>query len=204
MSQDLRFKKERELVDRMLRGGKGEFEKLYKKEIAGLRRFIQSKIGSVEDVEELGQDTFLAFLDSLPLFGFRSTLKTFLYSIARHEVADYFRRKYAKRALKLVPIIGEFVAEELFTTRELSQRIEEVYRKILPEYAQILRLKYEENMSVKQIARKLKTTVKAAESKLFRARKAFQLAYLEIENDNNKKGSPTTSWLVTSRQERSG
>ena len=172
--------KDKKLVARIFSGDKKAFEIFYKEHVQGLTRFVGSKVGEGVDVEETVQDAFLSFLDSLPLFSFRSTLKTFLYSIARHEVADYFRRKYAKRALKLVPIVGEYVSRELYTTHELSAAIDGVYRKILPEYAVILQMKYEEGMSVKEIARKMKLSVKASESRLFRARKAFQLEYANV------------------------
>lgn len=171
---------EQDLVGRILRGERQAFEWFFRTHRGDLRRFIQSRVSNEADVEELVQDSFLGFLDSLPLFSFRSRLKTFLYSIASHEVADYFRRRYAKRALRLVPIVGEYVAQELYSSRELSERIDRVYRQLMVEYAVILRLKYEEGWSVARIARKMRLSVKAAESKLFRARKAFQMAYLEL------------------------
>ncbi|MBI2010501.1 MAG: hypothetical protein HYS86_05020, partial [Candidatus Chisholmbacteria bacterium] len=101
------------------------------------------------------------------------------YAISRHEVADYFRRRYAKRALKFVPLVGEVVDERLYRSGELSRRIDLVYTRLLPRYAEILRLKYEEELSVKEIATKLKLKVKAVESRLFRARAAFQAVFVE-------------------------
>ena len=181
--QGKQITEERDVVTRILRGERQAFERFYAAHKQALWKFALSKISREEDAEEMVQDIFLAFLDSLPLFSFRSNLKTFLYSIARHEVADYFRRKYAKRVLRVVPILGEHVAEELYTTGELSQKIDYVYARLLPEYARILVMKYEEGLSIKKIAEKLKVTVKAAESKLWRARQAFQMAYAILEND---------------------
>lgn len=171
---------ERVLVDKILKGDKGAFERFYKKHRPELKRFMVMKVGDWQDAEELLQDTFLSFLDSLPLFRYKSSLKTFLWSIARHEVLDYYRRRYAKRALKYVPIFKELVDEKLYSTRELSNQIDKVYKKIGREYTRLLELKYEEEMSVKQIARKLKLSVKAVESKLFRARRVFQKKYTEL------------------------
>jgi len=175
--------KEKKLVGKILRGDRRSFEGFFSKQKISLKKYLQFKVGNDDDVEELLQDTFLSFLDSLPLFGFRSSLKTYLYSIARHEIADYYRRRYAKRVLKLVPIVGELAAQEIYSTEELSGQIDKVYREIIPRYAEVLQLKYEEEMSVKQIAKKLRLSVKAAESRLFRARKAFQLVFLEGANE---------------------
>lgn len=170
---------EKRLVEKILRGERQAFGKFYRKERAGFLGFIAKRVGNFEDAQEIVQDTFLAFLDSLPIFSFRSSLRTFLYSIARHEVADYFRRRYAKRALKFVPLVGEVVDEKLFRSGDLSRRIDRVYGKLLPRYAQVLQLKYEEELSVKEIATKLKLSVKAVESRLFRARAAFQTVFVE-------------------------
>jgi len=168
---------EKLLVKKILRGEKRVFEGFYNTYRGELKRFVMMKVGDRRDAEELVADSFLSFLDSLPLFRFKSSLKTFLFSIARHEVLDYYRRRYAKRALKYVPIVGELVDEKLYSTGELSEQIDKVYKALGGEYSRIIRLKYEEDMSVKQIAKKLKLSIKAAESKLFRARKAFQVIY---------------------------
>ena len=172
---------EKEMVRKILMGDRGAFEEFYRQNHEELKRFIGSRVGDMRDADELTQDSFLSLLDSLQLFSFKSSLKTFLYSIARHEIADHWRRKYAKRVLKLVPIVGEYVAKEIYSAQELSGKIETTYKKLLPEYMVILRWKYEEGMSIKGIAQKLNMSVKAAESRLFRARKAFQLAYEAAE-----------------------
>lgn len=169
--------REKVLVGRILRGERRAFDGFYRKYKGELLGFVSKRIGNASDSEEVVQDVFLALLDSLPLYAFKSSLKTFMYAIARHEVADYYRRKYAKRALKVVPILGELVKEDLYCTDELSAQVEKTYQKLVPVYARMLRLKYEDGLSVKEIARLFRLTVKAAESKLFRARKAFQAAY---------------------------
>lgn len=171
---------ERKLVEKILRGEKRVFERFYRQNRKELARYVINRVREREDAEEIVQDIFLSFLDSLPIFYFRSSLKTFLYCIARHEVADYYRRCYAKRALKLVPIVKEVMAEKLYSSGELSRQIDRVYRKLMPGQARILQWKYEEGWSVKQIARKLSLSAKAVESRLFRARKTFQLLYWEI------------------------
>ena len=83
------------LVRRILRGDRQAFDSFYRQHRGELLGFVAKRIGNRSDVEEVVQDVFLALLDSLPLYAFKSSLKTFMYSIARHEVADYFRRRYA-------------------------------------------------------------------------------------------------------------
>ena len=171
--------KDKELLEKLLVGEKRAFGKFYRLTKKRLENFVMTRVSSKKDAEEIIQDTYLSFLDSLPLFQGRSSLKTFLYSIGRHEVADYWRKIYAKRAIKTVPFVSQVYTEKLYSAAVTAEEIDRVYSKLLPDEVIILRLKYEEEMSVKEIARKLEISVSAAESRLFRARKSFQVAYAD-------------------------
>ncbi len=54
--------------------------------------------------------------------------------------------------------------------RERGQQIREAIRALPPEYREVILLKHAEGRSYREIARLLRTTVKAVESRLFRAR----------------------------------
>jgi RNA polymerase sigma-70 factor (ECF subfamily) len=176
----LRLMEQDGTYEALVSGDKKAFRKFYCNTKKKLLAYLQAKVKSPEDAEELLHDTYLSFLDSLPLFQGRSSLKTFLYSIARHEVGDYWRKKYAKKALLTVPFLDQLYTEKLYSTLLLNDEIERVYRKLTEEQVMILRFKYELGFSIGDIAQKLRVSVKAAESKLFRARKAFQEVYVEL------------------------
>jgi RNA polymerase sigma-70 factor (ECF subfamily) len=55
-----------------------------------LGRFLRAL--GVTDVEDLGQETYLRALKSLPGFDARSSAKTWLFAVARNTVADHIRR----------------------------------------------------------------------------------------------------------------
>jgi len=176
---------EKKLAEKIRRGDRQAFRWFYERQKDKLFKFVMGRVGNKEDVEELVQDTWLSFLDSLPLFRFGSKLSTFLLAIARHEIADYWRKKYAKKALKLVPFMERVYTEKLYSVEivsdELIEVVEKVYELISPMQARLLQMKYEEEMSVKEMADKLGISVKAVESRLFRARKAFQKSYIEVQ-----------------------
>ena len=174
--------KDQKEIELMLAGDKSAFGKFYERTKPKLLGYVHSKVGIVEDVDEVVQDTYLAFLDSLPLFQKKSSLKTFLWSIARHEVADYWRKKYAKKAIRTVPFVDQVYTEKLYSSVQTAAAIKLVYEKLKPSEVQLLKMKYERGMSVGEIAQELKVSVKAAESKLFRARKSFQYAYENYED----------------------
>ena len=68
-------------------------ELLAKKFRKRLMNFVLTKIDNLEDAEEIVQDTLIGAWDSLPRFRGESELFTFVASITRHEVADFYRRR---------------------------------------------------------------------------------------------------------------
>jgi RNA polymerase sigma-70 factor (ECF subfamily) len=172
---------ERWLARRLLSGDKKEFRRFYRRNQPRLLAYVLVRVKTREDAEEIVQDVFLGFLDALPLFGYRSSLWTFLVSIARHEIADYFRRLYAKRAIRYVPFVEQLYREPMLSADETVELLERALLKLKPLERELIVWKYEEEMSVKDIAGKLGIGVKAAESKLFRARQAFKAAYVEVQ-----------------------
>lgn len=160
---------------------KAEFRRFYRTTRPRLLAWVLSRVKDEHDAEEVVQDAYLAFIDSLPLYQGKSSLSTFLYSIAKHEVADYWRKKYAKKAILTVPFVDQVYTERLYSADLTAAEIEKVYAQLTAEQRLILVMKYEENKAVSEIAERLKISIKAAESRLFRARNAFKLAF-ELAN----------------------
>ena len=172
---------DRRMAQGLLCGDKKALREFYRNCHPRLLAFVSGRVKRVEDAEEIVQDSFLGLLDSLPLFSFRSSLWTFLVSIAKHEVADYYRRLYAKRAIKYVPFVDQIYTEPVYSANETVELFYKALKKVSIAERDLLLWKYEDKLSVKEIAARLGVGVKAAESKLFRARKSFRSAYAEVE-----------------------
>jgi RNA polymerase sigma-70 factor (ECF subfamily) len=150
-----------------------------------LVRLVEQKVGKSEDVEEIVQESLIAAWDSLPTYKGKADLFTWLGAIARHEIADFYRRRKLKQIVfSKLPFLKNLVSEALGP--ELAYQELETKRKILRTlkglsegYSQVLRLKYIEGLSMKEIAQELGITVKAVESRLSRARLAFQVDYVK-------------------------
>lgn len=182
--------KDEKLYRRLKEGDKRAFRWFYKETRPKLLAWVLKRVKNKADAEEIVQDSYLSFLDSLPLFAGKASLWTFLVAISRHETADYWRKKYAKRAIQTIPFMDQVYTEKLYSAKRTGKVISKVYRQLLPEQRQILEWKYEEELPVEEIANRLKISLKAAESRLFRARQAFQLVYLEIEGQREWKMRP--------------
>lgn len=172
-------KEDKELFSRIIKKDERALLRLYKKYQPSVFRYVRSQINSYQTAEELTQDIFINFIEALRDFRFQSTLKTFLFSIARHKVVDQIRKKKIKNILfsRLPAFIVEglkvvFVDEEI-DKNELKAKISKVIGLLPNDYSLVLRLKYIEGIKMKEIAKRLKLNFKATESLLFRARKSF-------------------------------
>ncbi len=148
-----------------------------------LNKLLISKINNEKDREEIVADIIISVLDSLPNFKFKSKFSTWVYSIARHEIIDYYRKQKIKNIIFSKFPFLEYIADKalgpelMYEEKELKHKIFKTFKNISEGYSNILRLKYLEDFSVKEIASELGITYKAAESKLSRARLAFRTEY---------------------------
>jgi len=155
-----------------------EWYRLYKQKML---RYVNQKIGDSRDAEEVMHDIFLSCLESLPLFHGQSMLWTWMCAIARHEIADYFRKKYAKKLIKsiplidaILPLVGSRSGED---TQSTTEEIQLALRELSDRDREILLMKYIDKLHVSEIARKFGVSLKSMESSLFRARKLFRSLY---------------------------
>ncbi len=168
-----------ELVRRILARDERALYDFYHTYTPPLKRFIQVKIQNPHDVEDIMQDTLYAFLEALRDFHGNCQIHTFLRAICHHKIVDYYRKKKIKQLVfSQVPEIEELVSPFMNPEATLDERIikEELHKtlnKLIPQYKTVLYARYILNMPVAEIARKLATTLKGAESMLFRAKKAF-------------------------------
>jgi RNA polymerase sigma-70 factor, ECF subfamily len=174
---------EKKLVKNIIAGNKKAIRLFYKTHKSRLFKHILKKVSNKKDAEEILQDVFMSALDSLPVFRFDSSLYTWVQTIARHEIADFYRKKKIKTLVfSRFPFIKKIVSQALspelaLQEKEIKQKIMATFKSISEGYSQILRLKYIEGKSYLEIAEILNKSPKAVESQLSRARLAFQKEY---------------------------
>lgn len=158
-----------------------------------LYRFVFFRVGGDQQTaEDLTQESLVAAFGALERFDGRAEVFTWLCGIARHKVADHFRRLQ-----RLGEIRSAFVAEprDLIDPCDLVEREERrglvlaALRALPPRYQQALTLKYLDRLSGRELAGQLQLSEDAAESLLARARHAFRRAYGDRGAINGEIGS---------------
>lgn len=173
----------------------------YQKYYKSIRGFVSKKIDDENVVEELTNDVLLAAYNSMAEFDGRCAEFSFICSIAKHKIIDYYRKKKLKTILfSANPMFEEIADKALSPERdvlknELKEEIKKTFGEIKAGYENLLRLKYIEGLKTNKIAQMLKISTKAVESRLHRAKKEFQNRW----NYDRKK---TKEYLEVKRSDR--
>lgn len=178
-SQSFSIEYEQQLLASLRKGDKKAVRAWYEHFFSYFLTVCLRKVSQPQDAEEIVQQMFINSLRQLPLFREKSRLKTWMTSILYHEVADYYRKKYAKKALKTLPLLDAILQTPLKSPQEVSERVTEVLAEMKKEHRELLLLKYVDKKKMKEIALLMGKTLKSVESDLFRARGEFREIYEE-------------------------
>ena len=151
------------LLQRLRQGDEKAVAEWYRRFEPKIFNYILAKISSLPDAQELVQDTFLSCLQHLPLFRGEASILTWMRQIAQRRVASYYRKKYAKKIIKTLPIGDLVLSAGVYDAQDISQKVILTLARLSLSSAELLKLKYIDDKSVKQIARELRQSVKAVE-----------------------------------------
>src|SRR6187399_1678855 len=84
---------DRYLLERIGRGDGEGWSQLVRTYQGRLLAFARSRLARKEEAEDLVQDTFIAFLEGIKRFRENASVETFLFTILRHKLIDFFRGK---------------------------------------------------------------------------------------------------------------
>jgi RNA polymerase sigma-70 factor (ECF subfamily) len=168
---------EADLVARLRAGDEDAAHEFFDRYSARIRRFIANSLGGAADeADDILQETFIALADALPFFRGDSSLFTFACAIAHRKVLSFIRTNARRaRLLRAAPITEDANPQPAGADREFSRALAE----LRPEYREVLLLKYVEEVGVAEIARILRLSEQAVESRLARARKALRKSLKE-------------------------
>ncbi len=146
-----------------------------------LLNFAKQKISNPKDAEDVAQETMINCLRQIQLFRQEASLKTWMMTILRHEIADYYRKRYAKKALKVVPLSQHLLSKPIQDSSQVESAVKNTLKQMSGYRKKILLMKYVDGLRVREIANKLGKTFKSVEAELWRSRENFKQIYAENE-----------------------
>jgi RNA polymerase sigma-70 factor (ECF subfamily) len=175
------------LVARMLAGDEGAYDSFAERYSKALFRFVRARLGGDHDrVKEIVQTAMTKALSKMATYRGEASLLTWLCSCCRNEILMLHRRqRSAPEEIELeedmspvqFPSFRGWDPESDLLGREEAHLVHMALDVLPPHYAQALEWKYLEQLPVSEIALRLALQIKAAESLLTRARRAFRDAF---------------------------
>lgn len=144
------------LVQKAKRGEAEAFGKLYDTYISPIYRFIFLKVGHREDAEDLSHQVFLNAWQNIGGYKFQGfPFSSWLYTIARNAVIDYYRTKKPRIDIENVP--EEKVAEMPETAQAIDDafdivEIKKALAHLEEEQQTLLVMRFVNDLSTKEIA----------------------------------------------------
>jgi len=165
-----------DLVARWKAGEQRAATLLVERHAHAVARFAAS-IGERSDVDEIVQDTFVRAFGSLDGFRGESSLRTWLFTIARRLVLD--RRRAIRRRGEQVEVQEGDVATEYdaldgVVADETHERLRRAMAGLTPTQREVFVLRVSEGMSYKEIADTVGTTEGAARVHYHNAMRAIK------------------------------
>ena len=95
------------LVDRISQGEPQAWEDLIARYEGRLLAFAESRLRNCASSEDIVQETFVGFLNSLPNYDRQRPLESYLFSICAYKLTDFLRREGRRPAISLTQNASE-------------------------------------------------------------------------------------------------
>jgi RNA polymerase sigma-70 factor (ECF subfamily) len=177
-------REELELVERLCAGNQRAFDLFADAYLPALLAFARRRLPDHPELaQEIAQATACTVLEHLASWRGDASLRTWIFACCRNEIAAHFRR--AGRRPREVELDEELEApsadpEEGLLETERGELVHAALDRLPPLQARAMEWRYFEGLGVDEIARRLDSTYKAAESLLSRGRAAFRAAYRRL------------------------
>ena len=151
-------------------------EREYQKVLIRIRRCVPEA-----DAEDVTQDIFMSLMTSIESFAGRSTFQTWFIRFCNNRIVDYYRK---------VGFRCNAESKSIFCNRtntvqpDSSLEFNDILSKLPERYAEVLRLRYEGNLSLVDIAEQLGKNYSAARSQF---RRAVKCAAGLVEGGRNER-----------------
>ena len=145
----------------------------HREEIIG---FIAIRTTDAELAQDMVQDLFLRLLDSRCLIT-PQTLPNLIYTMARHAVADYYRKRRVYEEYEHYIHRSDTTdesTESVFSAKQIAERMEHSLARLSTECRTVYRLHIYDGMKVSEIAQQLELPYKQVENRLGLARKTVR------------------------------
>ncbi len=184
-----------QLMTKYLKGDEKSLEVLIKKYLKPIYNFTYWYVGHAVCAEDITQEVFIKMWRNLKKFNPQNKFKIWLFTIAKNTCLDYLKKKKSIAFSELVKeedknllenIIDEgLLPDEIFTRKNLLEKINLAFEKLPIQSQIILFLHYNQEFSFQEISEILGEPLNTVKSRHYRA--IVQLKKLLLNNEFSQK-----------------
>ena len=149
---------DKRLVELSLAGDDIAFEYLFNRYSDAIRRLLLQRSASVEDTEDLLQETFIKVYVNLQRYSAEYTFGQWIYTIARNTHIDFERRRQEELSIDekfSAPAASTPSPEESLISIQQHSQIEQYINSLPEKYRSIFVMRFLEDYSYEEIVEKL-------------------------------------------------
>lgn len=169
---------DQQLVTLATDGDYKAFEALFHRYRDAIRELYTLRTGSVDDADDLLQETFIKVFLNLDKYDARFTFGQWIYTIARNTFIDFVRKRRDDLSIDTIPGNGGFVTpvaqeatpEESYINMQRGKQLEVYMEKMSPNYRHLIELRFFKEYSYEEIAAELKIPMGTVKTQIHRAR----------------------------------
>ena len=164
---------EQVLILRCQIGDKDALAGLIERYRAPLRYFISRLSANPETAEDIFQDTWLTVIMLIHTLKKIDAFSTWLYRIARNKVYQQLRRKKMLSKLDENIAVPNNTENDVFSPEDAA-KVHRCLKELLPEYREVLMLRFLEQMSYEQISQVINCRLGTVKSRIHYAKLALK------------------------------
>lgn len=181
------YREDLKLISDVRSGNRNAFNKIVLKYQDDVARVVIGMLGKNEDAEDVGQEVFIRFYNSIEQYQGASALKTYLTRIAMNLSINRLNQLNKRKVSSLddrfhPPVSTQNEGERL----EHQELIEKSLTQLDPEHREVIVLRLIQGYSTKETAKQLDIPLGTVLSRLSRAQAKMKLILEKLGWDENK------------------
>jgi len=156
------FNSNKNLINNAKKGNKKALALLYRDNFKSLYVFIRSKVNTNEKAEDICSEAFLKAFINLDKFEIKSSFKSWLYTIAKNIVFDWYKIKFNEVTFNEdsdeINNVKETKEDNNSLTDKNQNLVKLIFNKLKDNYREVLELRFLLSYSINETAEAMNTT----------------------------------------------
>jgi len=152
------------------------FNGLYERHVTSVYRYLLVRVGNVADAEDLTSQTFLVAMENLDKYKGERPFLAWLFGIARHKVADKYRRQKPELMLETAADLADPQddPDDLVSQKLQIEAVAQKLQTLSPDRAEAISLRLFGGLDIPEIARLMRKQEPAVRMLLHRGLQDLQ------------------------------